>query len=211
MQRTLIVIVGSATLLGFFYWLKQSFGLEAAIVIPGLIGTAAALAALVEAKKHARKPHFTVSEAWFSFKGEVFRGYELGASLINEGDQHDVLRSVDHQLYRRDLGFIDSVLICGGREISMKIGHVLPIECRPRILYRVDGVAFIPVAAARMYRATGSFGVDDYVLRCRFVFAGAKPVTVRVTQMGLSLKSPILHAIGEFLLRLRTRNKNPFG
>lgn len=154
MQRIIFVTGASAALLGLVYLLN--FPLEIAVGISGIIGTAAGLAALWEAKQQVRKPHFTVSDARFVFKDEVFRGYEFEATIINEGDQADVLRRVDQQLYHRDLGFIRSVMTCVERELTSATAKVLPIECCPRVAYRVEGRGSIVVSGSRLYMASGS-------------------------------------------------------
>ena len=209
MLRLFILIVGSAALVLLAIWLKHFVSLDIAIGIVGLIGTAAAVASLVEEKKGNIRPHFVVSEAWIELKTDTFFGYKFRATIVNPTDQPDVLLRIDHQLYHRRLGFIRSLLTCGASEIGTKTGHVLPIECKSRITYEVTCFADVPVIVPAMNRMLQLQDWDNYVLRCTFRFSSAKPITVRVTRNGLVQKTPITLAFKEFSLRIKTRKQNP--
>jgi hypothetical protein len=184
---------------------KLHFSLADAVAISGVVGTAGTLAALIAEKAPARKARFTVSDAWLTLKENAYEGYQFGATFINEGDQPDILQRIEQQLYNYPLGFIASNMVCGGREVASDAGHVLPIECRPRVLYRVEGTGTIAVR----FPYSDPHG-KGYALRCKLVFGDAKPVTIRVTDAGLSRSSALTHAFHEAMLRLRTRSKNPF-
>ncbi|MGQ0445862.1 MAG: hypothetical protein ACT4O2_12240, partial [Beijerinckiaceae bacterium] len=87
-----------------------------------------------------------------------------------------------------------------GKAISAESGHILPMECCPRITYKVEGDGDM-VSVSDCYRP------ESYTLRCKFVFGVAKPVTVRVTTSGILAKSSLWFAIDEFLIRSQ-REKN---
>lgn len=143
-----------------------------------------------------------------TFRGGVYKGYSFEAMLINEGDTPDVLHRVDHQLYNINFGFIRSLFTCGGRDIATNTGHVLPIECRPRVSYKAEGFGTIGVKH-NLYHRYNHYP-EDYILRCRFVFGIAKSVTIRATSNGQSEQSSLMFTLKEWFLRLRTRNKDPF-
>ena len=212
MERSSIVIVATVVLLWLAYWLVKTQGFEwdKAITIISVIGTAAGLAALAETKRHARKASFTISDAFLKFREKVFMGYQLSATLINVSDEPDVLRQINFQFYNKHLGFIESVLTCGGRQVMQDKGHILPIECLQRKLCRVDGIGDIGVNMRIYERLALVEQVDDYVLRCTFVFATAKPITIRVSRNGLIQMWPPLLTAQELLLRLKSLSRNPF-
>lgn len=157
-----------------------------------------------------RRPHFTISNVWLTVKDNPFFSYEFAATIINEGDRPDVLREITAQLYLRNYGFIDSAFTCGGRQVIAPTGQILPIECLPRIAYRIDGVGDVGIIPSVWERIVARADRDDYVLRCTFVFAVAKPLTVRANRMGVLKHSPMRHFVREALLRLSSRGKNPF-
>jgi hypothetical protein len=212
MKRLIVLICSCVGLIGLTIWLTHYFELVTAVAITGIIGTAATVAALVGESKRQRKAHFSVSDAWLQLRGgdDYIWSYDFSAVVVNDGDEPDVLTRIDPQFYHERFGFIRSELICGGKPITATTGHVLPISCAAQVTYQVEGNGIMVIIHPIMQRVVAITGWEGYILRCTFRFAHARPITIRATRNGLSQKSSASHALHEILLRIKTRNKNPF-
>lgn len=210
LKQTIIIIISSCTLLAVAFLIEPYLGLSYSLAIPSIVGAAAAVAALFNSRKKVIPPRFLISEAWVHYKSNIVEGYKLNISLTNTGSEADVLQAVEQKLYNRRLGFIRSILTCGGRPVDAARGHVIPIKCAPYVQYLIQGVATVGISAKKMKKALEPID-DQYIVKCKLIFANSRPITIRITTLGLSKKVACIHYVDELATLVKTLNRNPFG
>lgn len=177
---------------------------EAVAVVTGLVGAATGLLALVDFGVSRKAPRVRVVDAYFHFRENKVYTFSLQADLMNEGDHPDILKDVEAVFYRPDVGFFRPILVCGAKELMKPQGQVLPVELAPRITYRMEGKGSVGGTLDKLDVLHEGSGLGNVVLRCRFTFAAARPVIVRLKPLGAPIDSPFLSRLTESILWMRT-------
>lgn len=190
--RTLILLLLAVGMIGAALALHWHFGLslEVTIALVGLVGVAASVVALLLPSE--KRPQFAISDCYLTISyrhDPSFVQTRFETKLLNTSDRRDTLMAVEYLFYRADGARIPTGLtgmIFGARDLFAAQGQILPCPLEPGTTYLVEGSDHCAADSVpgRMLVANAT---RDAVMRCRFVFKAARPITVRVHPHGNKL------------------------
>jgi hypothetical protein len=211
--KTLVLLVLTALLAAAVIWAHLNWGLslEAAAAMAGLLAVAAAVVALYPFRRRGRcyvtDPYLTITRPADS----DFIRVHVEARALNGGAEARVLQRVDFLFYRLDGAWGRLWLFFGARELEKANGHILPVTLVPEQPYMIGASDHFD-AESELGRFVLAGTYENFVLRCRFVFDGSAPRTIRLQphsaqrprvlssllvewRIGISRAEPATHAL----------------
>lgn len=180
----------------FAFSSADSIGIAA--VAAAVVGAAGAFAPLLPKRGHCEVVH-----TYLELGGQEWIKFHFEAHVLNSGTESDVLKAIHYVFYHRESGVFPVSLIFGARDLNELSGEILPYTLAPGHKHMVEAsdnfLADSPLGRRLEEEAEER---SDYVLRCKFIFAHSRPVTVRVHPHSLDAPDTVQAVLDERRLGL---------
>jgi hypothetical protein len=192
------VAVTAAFAAHHYFALSAADSIGIAAVVAAVVGAAAALAPL-----QPKRGHCEVVHTYLELGGQEWITFHFEAHVLNSGTDSEVLKEIHYVFYNRESGLFPVSLIFGARDLNEASGQILPYSLAPGHKYMVEASDnFLADSALGRRLEKEAKERSDYVLRCKFIFAHSRPVTVRVHPHSLDPPDPVQAELDERRLGL---------